>query len=134
MTRKKQETPQLQLFAPPVEAAPEPLPAYDMEIIEAAPAAPKNYGPIPSGWEDVRPGTRCEIIHVHSPVFAQEIGKVVVVTEVMKDTHSVWARDDGPIKYRKNQRGRIVVALDPTKMKSPYGMKDLRILGSDERK
>ncbi|MGZ8181799.1 MAG: klcB [Methylobacter sp.] len=78
--------------------------------------------------EGFRVGQRCQIISMHHPVFAKEIGKVVIVTKVNPANRSVWAHDDKPTKFRINRNGRQVIEYDPRCIQSGYGFDQLRIL------
>lgn len=78
---------------------------------------------------DFRPGVRCEIVSVHHPCFAKDIGKVVVVTKASQDTRQVFAHDDKPVTYRVNRHGRRVIDSDPRRIETVYGMDSLKVLG-----
>lgn len=78
---------------------------------------------------DFRPGVRCEIVSVHHPCFAKDIGKIIVVKKVSPDTCQVWAHDDKPVTYKINRNGRRVVDSDPQCVQTIYGMEALRVLG-----
>lgn len=75
-----------------------------------------------------RVGQRCEIVSVHHPVFAKEIGKQIIITKVSQGTRQVWAHDDKPPKYRINRNGNCVIDYDPRCIQSIYGFDNLRIL------
>lgn len=77
--------------------------------------------PLP-GWEGVGPGTRCRIVRVHHPALENDIGKVIVVTEVHHETQQVWGHLDEPVRYRGNRLGRRVVDYDPRQILGVYGM------------
>lgn len=74
------------------------------------------------------PGQRCEIVSVHHPVFAKEIGKRVIITKVCPDTRQVFAHEDRPVTYKLNRAGRRVVDSDPRCIQSIYGFEQLRVL------
>nr|pir klcB protein - Enterobacter aerogenes plasmid R751 [Klebsiella aerogenes] len=74
------------------------------------------------------PGQRCEIVSVHHPVFAKEIGKRVIIVKVHPDTRQVWAHDDRPVTYKTNRAGRRVVDSDPSCIQSIYGFDQLRLI------
>ena len=73
-----------------------------------------------------RPGQRCEVMSVHHPVFAGDVGKFVIVTKVSQDTRQVWAHDDRPATYRINRNGRRVVQFNPKSVRSIYSFDQLR--------
>ena len=75
-----------------------------------------------------RVGQRCEIVSVHHPVFAKEIGKQIIITKVSQGTRQVWAHDDKPPKYRINRNGNCVIDYNPRCIQSIYGFDNLRIL------
>jgi hypothetical protein len=77
---------------------------------------------------DFRPGVRCEIVSVHHPCFAKDVGKIIVVTKVSADTRQLWAHDDKPVTYKVNRQGRRVVDSDPRCIQTVYGMDSLRVL------
>jgi len=81
-----------------------------------------------SGWEGVGRGTRCRVVSVHHPALEQEIGKVIVVTEVCHKTQTVWGHLDEPVRYRINRLGRRVVDYDPRQITGPYGMGRLEVI------
>lgn len=74
------------------------------------------------------PGQRCEIVSVHHPVFAKEVGKRVIIVKVHPDTRQVWAHDDRPVTYKTNRAGRRVVDSDPSCIQSIYGFDQLRLI------
>ncbi|WP_367899703.1 hypothetical protein [Xanthomonas oryzae] len=67
---------------------------------------------------------RCRVTRVHHPVFARDVGKVVIVDR-FAGLGMVWAHDDKPVTYRTNRAGRRVVAFDPSWVQSLYHMDDL---------
>jgi hypothetical protein len=75
-----------------------------------------------------QPGTRCEVLSVHHPCFAREVGKIVIVTKVNPDFRSVFAHDDKPVTYRVGRNGRRVVASDPYCIQTIYSMEALRVI------
>ena len=78
--------------------------------------------------EGFRVGQRCEIVSVHHPVFAKEIGKQIIITRVSQDTRQVSAHDDKPLRYRINRNGHRVIDYDPRCIQTIYGFDNLRIL------
>ena len=78
--------------------------------------------------EGFRVGQRCEIVRVHHPLFAKEIGKQIIITRVSQGTRQVWAHDDKPLKYRINRNGNRVIDYDPRCIQAIYGFDNLRIL------
>jgi hypothetical protein len=78
--------------------------------------------------EGFRVGQRCEIVSVHHPVFAKEIGKQIIITRVSQDTRQVSAHDDKPLRYRINRNGHRVIDYDPRYIQTIYGFDNLRIL------
>ncbi|EMJ7039738.1 MULTISPECIES: klcB [Pseudomonadota] len=110
--RAKAQEPAGQRREPATPAKPQPEPAKD----EDAPAWPATFFP----------GLRCEIVSVHHPVFAKEIGKHVIITKISPETRQVWAHDDKPARYRINRNGRKVCEYDPRCIESCYGYDQLR--------
>ncbi len=76
------------------------------------------------------PGARCEVISVHHPCFADDIGKRVVITEVMEDSRQVWAYEDKPVTYKVNRAGYSVVDRDPRGVLTLYSVDQLSLLPS----
>lgn len=74
------------------------------------------------------PGQRCEIVSVHHPLFAKEVGKRVIIVKVHPDTRQVWVHDDRPVTYKTNRAGRRVVESDPSGIQSIYGFDQLRLI------
>lgn len=77
---------------------------------------------------EFRPGQRCEIVSERRPLFANEIGKRVIITKVYPDTRQVFAHDDRPVTYKVNRAGRRVVDSDPSCIQSIYSFEQLRVL------
>jgi hypothetical protein len=67
---------------------------------------------------------RYRVARVHHPVFARDVGKVVIVDR-FAGLGMVWAHDDKPVTYRTNRAGRRVVAFDPCCVQSLYHIDDL---------
>lgn len=67
---------------------------------------------------------RYRVARVHHPVFAHDVGKIVIVDR-FAGSGMVWAHDDKPVTYRTNRAGRQVVAFDPQCVQSLYHMDDL---------
>lgn len=82
--------------------------------------------------EAFKVGLRCRIERVHHKVFINEVGKYIILTRIHADTRQVWGHDDKPVRHRYNQRGRRVVAYDPTCIQSCYSMNNLSIISTDQ--
>ncbi|EDD8358767.1 klcB [Salmonella enterica subsp. enterica serovar Enteritidis] len=102
---------------------------------EAVSAAPTARGRPKSDDDDAPPrlsafcpGQRCEIINVHHPCFAKEVGKHVIITKISAHARVVWAHDDKPPRYRINRNGRKVCEYDPRCIESCYGYDQLRAI------
>jgi hypothetical protein len=67
-------------------------------------------------------------VSVPHPVFTSEIGKIVVIRQILPDTRQVWASYDVPVTYRINRHGRRIVAFDPRWALTCYSLHHLRIL------
>ena len=72
-------------------------------------------------------GARCEIVSVHHPVFAKNIGTIVKIVTIY-DSGCVEAHEDKPIRYRINRRGTQVVDFDPTCVRTFYNIDQLKLL------
>ncbi|HAN4197876.1 TPA: protein klcB [Escherichia coli] len=72
-------------------------------------------------------GARCEIVSVHHPVFAKNIGTIVKIVTIY-DSGCVEAHEDKPIRYRINRRGTQVVDFDPTCVRTFYNVDQLKLL------
>ncbi|MFP1883495.1 protein klcB [Lonsdalea quercina] len=72
-------------------------------------------------------GARCEIVSVHHPVFAKNIGTIVKIVTIY-DSGRVEAFEDKPIRYRINRRGIQVVDFDPTCVRTFYNVDQLKLL------
>ncbi|EIP3206722.1 protein klcB [Salmonella enterica] len=72
-------------------------------------------------------GARCEIVSVHHPVFAKNIGTIVKIVTIY-DSGCVEAHEDKPIRYRINRRGTQVVDFDPACVRTFYNIDQLKLL------
>ncbi|HDZ5419520.1 TPA: klcB [Vibrio harveyi] len=89
----------------------------------------KNVTP---GREQFVRGQRCQVISVHHPVFENDIGKFVIITDVSSSSSQVWAYDDKPETFRINRKGNRVIEHDPKTVQSIYSFKQLRLASDTE--
>jgi hypothetical protein len=78
-------------------------------------------------------GARCEVVQVHHPVFAKNIGTIIKIVTIY-DSGTIVAHDDKPPRTRYNRRGRLVVEYDPTCIRSSYSADDLKLIEESENK
>jgi hypothetical protein len=81
-----------------------------------------------------RPGQLCEIVSVNLPIFADNIGRKIIITKAVPDMQLVWAHDARPPRYGINRNGKRVKEYDPRMCESLYNFNQLRVLEGKEEK
>lgn len=72
------------------------------------------------------PKQRCVVSKSRRSYAKDEMERVVIVTQVCRQTRTVFAYEDKPMRYRLNGRGREVVEFDPKSIQTVYSWNELR--------